>query len=284
MCKLLAARLGSDNFAYWVECELNGYPDTNSLPTYRIVSVDSYGTFIGPFTRADRLQIPISILPEKLRDAYRHAYMLNGVSAYISLVQGEQTGCALEQWPMELAVHNASKAVIDMQCISAWKEIPIGAVVRLLDSVKTRILGFAIDLERESPDAGDSPIGRNPVSQEKLTQIFNTNIAGSVSNLANGGSSFSQVSNMAVAHGDWNSLKSYLLSLGLTDSDYEGLRAELETAREAGRLQQEVIESVSSSWIGKLASRAAQGASGVGIEVAAAGVAKAIAAYLGFPA
>jgi hypothetical protein len=68
---------------------------------------------------------------------------------------------------------------------AAWKEIPVGAIFRLFDSIKTRVLGFAIDLEREAPDAGDSPIGSHPVSQEKLNQFFINNIAGPVGNLSN---------------------------------------------------------------------------------------------------
>lgn len=60
------------------------------------------------------------------------------------------------------------------------------------------------------------------------------------------------------------------------------LRWPLDPCCGSGRPPQEAFETVSSSWIGKLEARAAQGATGVGIEVAAAGVAKAIATYLGF--
>ena len=148
MCKLLAARISHEQLAQWVDSELNGYPNVASMPDYRIVQVDSYGTFIGAFARADKLQVPVSLLPESIREQFKHAYMGNSISAYAVLLNGDKTGRIEEPWPISLAVHHASKLMKNMQCVAAWKEIPIGAVVRLLDSVKTRVLGFAIDLER----------------------------------------------------------------------------------------------------------------------------------------
>jgi hypothetical protein len=34
---------------------------------------------------------------------------------------------------------------------AAWKEIPVGAIFRLFDSIKTRVLGFLIDLDAKRP-------------------------------------------------------------------------------------------------------------------------------------
>jgi hypothetical protein len=280
MCKLLAARISHQEFAEWVDHELNGYPIIKELPDYRVVRVDSYGSFIGSFSQADKLQIPVSVLPKEIQEQYRNAYMGNSISAYTALLSGDKSGRVQEPWPVALAVHNASKLTPGMQCVSAWKEIPIGAIVRLMDSVKTRVLGFAIDLEREAPNAGELPIGSQPpLSREKMTQIFNTNITGNVGNVANASSDFSQSSAIVVAPGNWQSLQARLLELGLTDGDTEGLKADLERALAAGGHEERT--KTASTWIGRLAGKAATGAASVGIEVAATAVAKAIAAYFG---
>lgn len=280
MCKLLAARISHQEFAEWVDRELNGYPTIKELPAYRVVQVDSYGSFIGGFARADKLQIPVSVLPKEIQEQYRHAYMGSSISAYTALISGDQSGSVQESWPVALAVHNASKLTPGMQCVAAWKEIPIGAIERLMDSVKTRVLGFVIDLEREAPNAGELPIGSQPpLSREKMTQIFNTNIAGNVGNIANASSGFSQSSKSLGEPGNWQSLHSRLLELGLTAEDTDGLKADLERAIAVGT--QDEKTKTASAWIGRLAGKAAAGAAGVGIEVAAAGVAKAIAAFFG---
>lgn len=279
MCKLLAARISHHEFADWVDRELNGYPSIKELPDYRVVRVDSYGSFIGTFARADKLQIPVSVLPKELQEQFRNAYLASSISAYMALLPGDRSGSVQEPWPVALAVHNASKLTPDMQCVSAWKEIPIGAIARLMDSVKTRVLGFAIDLEREAPNAGELPIGSQPpLSQEKMTQIFNTNITGNVGNVANASSEFSQ-SSIIIEPGNWQSLQARLLELGLTAADLEGLKADLERA--ASAVSRAEKTKTASTWIGRLAGKAASGAAGVGIEVAATGVAKAIAAYFG---
>lgn len=280
MCKLLAARISHQELAAWVDHELNGYPSIKDLPEYRIVQVDSYGSFIGAFSRADKLQIPVSILPKELHERYRNAYMGSSISAYTALLSDGTSGSVQEPWPVALAIHHASKLTPSMQCVSAWKEIPIGAIVRLIDSVKTRVLGFVIDLEREAPNAGELPVGSQPpLSREKMTQIFNTNITGNVGNVANASSGFSQSSAVVVELGNWQSLQARLLELGLTVADTEGLQADLERALAAG--SQEEKTNTASAWIGRLAGKAATGVAGVGIEVAAVGVAKAIAAYFG---
>lgn len=280
MCKLLAARISHQEFAEWVDRELNGYPTIKELPNYRVVRVDSYGSFIGSFSRADKLQIPVSVLPKEIQEQYRNAYMGSSISAYTALLSGDKSGSVQEPWPVALAVHNASKLTPDMQCVSAWKEIPIGAIVRLMDSVKTRVLGFAIDLEREAPNAGELPIGSQPpLSREKMTQIFNTNITGNVGNIANASSSFSQSSTITVEPGNWKSLEARLLELGLTAEDTDGLKVDLERALAEGDNTERT--KTASTWIGRLAGKAATGAAGVGIEVAATGIAKAIAAYFG---
>ena len=280
MCKLLAARISHQEFSEWVDQELNGYPNIKGLPDYRVVRVDSYGTFIGSFSRADRLQIPVSLLPKDLQDPYRHAYMGSSISAYTALLTGDRSGSVQEPWPVALAVHNASKLTPDMQCVAAWKEIPIGAIVRLMDSVKTRVLGFSIDLEREAPNAGELPIGSQPpLSREKMTQIFNTNITGNVANMANASAAFSQSSTVVVEAINWQSLQARLLELGLTAADTHGLQADLDCALADG--SKEVKTRTASTWIGRLAGKAATGAAGVSIEVAATGIAKAIASYFG---
>jgi hypothetical protein len=279
MCKLLAAHITHQQFAEWVDHELNGYPNITELPDYRVVKVDSYGTFSSSFAQANRLQIPVSVLPEEFQKCYRYAYMGSSISAYTPLISGDKTGSIREPWPIALAVRYASKLTPDMQCVEAWKEIPIGAIMRLLDSVKTCVLGFAIDLEREAPDAGELYIdSKQTLSSDKMTQIFNTNITGNVGNLANAGTCFSQ-SATQIEQGDWQSLQSRLQEFGLSITDFKELKQDLD--RVLATNDQEEKSKVVKSWSARLADKAYSGAASIGFQVAAAGVAKAIAIYLG---
>jgi hypothetical protein len=280
-CKLLAARLDARKLAEWVDHELNGYPIDAVLPPYRLLNARSYGNFVGAFgMRGNGLQIPLSVLPESLRENYRTVRLGDAISAYQTLLEGDGRGSARIPWSTELAVHYASKVTPDMQCVEAWIEVPIGAVHKLINAVKTAILGFAIDIEREAPDAGETPIGgARPIPEERVTQIFNTNITGSVGNVANGGTDFQQTATVGVAVGDWDALTRYLRSLGIADEASPTLKAELESLRSDGPAAD---TSKGRALIARLVTKAAMSSAGVAVEVAATGIAKAIAGFLGF--
>lgn len=280
-CKLLAARLDAREFAAWVDHELIGYPEGATLPTYRVLTARSYGNFVGAFGMyANGLQIPLSVLPEHMREQYRVMRLGQPISAYQSLVDGNGRGSARIPWSTELAVHCASKVTPNMQCVEAWIDIPIPAIHKMINAVKTAVLGFAIDIQRESPDAGESPVGApRPISEERVTQIFNTNIIGSVGNVANGGSAFQQTATVGVQPGDWEVFASYLKSVGIADEVGPALKADLDSIREAGP---EAATPKASSLIGRLVGRAATSGSSVAVEVIATGIAKAVAGYLGF--
>lgn len=69
---------------------------------------------------------------------------------------------------------------------------PYSAIVALIDTIKTRVLNFCLEIEAEAPDAGEAPLNAPPISQDKVTQVFNTYITGTVQNVATGGSHFNQ--------------------------------------------------------------------------------------------
>ncbi|NKA72555.1 hypothetical protein GO285_01472 [Ralstonia solanacearum] len=277
-CKLLASRVGHAQLEQWVDLELRGYPDGADLPSYRVTPVVSYGSFVGSFgMQAPKLQIPVFVLPEHLREPYSAARMDQAISSYESLVQGDKPSTVKIEWNVALAIKYASTLTPDMQCVAAWMELPIGAIDRLLDCVKTAVLGYAIEVEKLSPDAGELPVGSKPISEERLTQIFNTHIAGNVGNVANASTGVTQTATVQVGQGDWEALRVYLQSLGLIEADFAGLKRDLDQARAAGPATSEKP----ASWIGKLVGKAMSKAAGVGVEAIAGGIAQAIAGYLG---
>lgn len=89
-------------------------------------------------------------------------------------------------------LHVGGEIYEDMNCMSAWKVIPHNALVALLDTVKTRVLNFCLEIEAEAPDAGEAPINSQPVPQERVSQVFNTYISGTVQNVATGGTGVNQ--------------------------------------------------------------------------------------------
>ncbi len=193
-CKVLAARLGNEEFKQWVENELSGYPDIDSLPDYRILKVNSKGHFSGPFQSGLRnADIPMSCIPKELRKNLSHSYLVQPVASMESLVVSDSnSGTLQEPWIPDVVAHVGQNIYEGMNCMQAWKVIPTSAMVAALDAVRNRILNFVLEIEAESPTAGEAPANSNPLPQDKVQQIFNTYITGTVQNVATGSTNVNQ--------------------------------------------------------------------------------------------
>jgi hypothetical protein len=192
-CKVLAARLGNPEFKMWVEQELSGYPNQSNLPEYRVIIVNSKGHFSGPFQSGLRnANIPMLCIPEEFRDMLSHVYLTQPMAALESLVAESENNTIHEPWNPDIVAHFGMKIYQGMNCMQAWKVIPTNAIVATVDAVRNRILNFVLEIESESPDAGEAAMNSNPVDQEKVSQIFNTYITGDIQNFATGNTNATQ--------------------------------------------------------------------------------------------
>ncbi|WP_179998988.1 hypothetical protein [Acinetobacter sp. YH12239] len=185
-CKILSYRLGNDSFKKWVESELNGYPDEEVLPLYRVLQVASKGNFVGSFgSSLSNADMPMHGLPEKLKDDLLRAQFNQPIATVEGFINDGE-GYLTQSWNPIILAKYGSNMYTNLNCIQAWKIISIASVIGIVDTVKTRILNFALEIEAINPEAGEASLISNPISQDKISQIFNINISGSVGNLASG--------------------------------------------------------------------------------------------------
>lgn len=192
-CKVLAARLGNEDFKRWLDYELSGYEEIDDLPEYRILSVNSKGHFSGAFGSGLRnADIPLVCLPEELRENLGHSYMMQPIAAMASLVANSTSGTLQEPWDPDIVAHFGQRIYERMVCMQAWKVIPASVLVAALDTVRTRVLNFVLEIEAQNPAAGEAMANEKPVSQETVQHIFNTYITGDVQNLSSGSTNVNQ--------------------------------------------------------------------------------------------
>ncbi|WP_417452500.1 hypothetical protein [Kiloniella sp.] len=197
-CTVLAARLGNDEFKHWVSSELNGYKEVDELPEYRIITVTSKGHFSGPFqTGLRNADIPLLCVPKNFREGLSTYYMLEPTATMESLVaKSDGNGTLSQPWNPDLVAHVGQEMYEGMNCLQAWKVIPVTAFVSALDTIRNRILTFVLEIESEEPEAGEAAINSEPVPQETVTKIFINNIQGDVQNIASDSRDFSQKADM----------------------------------------------------------------------------------------
>jgi hypothetical protein len=192
-CKVLAARLGNQEFKVWVDNELSGYKSKNVLPEYRVLDVFSKGHFAGPFNSGmNNADIPLSCIPEEYREMMSKSYMMQPVASIEALISKSKSGSVEEPWNPDFVAMVGRDMYTNMWCMQAWKVIPKGAIVAALSEVRNRILSFVLEIEAEDPEAGEAALNTTPVPQEKVQQIFHMTINGNVQNVATGSHDFEQ--------------------------------------------------------------------------------------------
>lgn len=278
-CKVLSARLKNEEFKNWVDAELNGYQSKDSLPSYRVLSINAHGYLCGPFqAEMKNITIPASCLPEHLRDWAEKSYLTQPISSLEELVKGED-GTLRQEWPGDLVASVADKIYQGYSLIGAWQVIPRGAIVAILDTVRNRILSFVLEIEEEAPDAGEATPGSQPIPQERVNHVFNTFIMGSVGSIASGSGQVIQSNIINVQKGNLEELKALLMQHGVNETDINELQVSLESDSKDEKQNQ--IGNRTSSWIGKMIKKASLGVWDIGTSVAGEILTKSISSYLG---
>ena len=169
-----------------MEFELNGYSKTEILPNYRVLNVNSKGHFSGTFgSELRNADMPIFCLPSEFRENCSIA-KFNSPIATLESLSSSDSGVLTQDWNPIILAKYGSAMYEGYHCIQAWKVLPASAVIGIIDTVKTKILNFALEIEMINKDAGDVEINSNPIPQDKVSQIFNINVSGNVQNLASG--------------------------------------------------------------------------------------------------
>ncbi len=280
-CKVLAVRLGNENFKNWVDQELNGYNNIDNLPDYRILSVYSKGDFSGASRIVKNVDIPLLCIPEQLRETFSKSYCAEPISAYESILKSSKGGNFYEQWEPDFLALYGNNIIQDMSCMTARKVIPYSSMVSLVNSVRNRVLNFVLEIESEAPDAGEAPLNKPPLPQDRVTQVYFTAIYGNVGNIAEGSTNITQSATLNVYKDDFSSLRKQLLELRVPDSEIEELESAMNKDDKNEVIKTKSLGAKVSSWLDNLLKKSAQGTIPIIQNVSAKLIYKAISLYYG---
>lgn len=285
-CKVLATRLGSTELGEWADQELNGYKDAKNLPDYRIIQTELKGNFSGAFGSAlNKAHIPLVCFDKKFRDVLNKTNCTQPISSYEALIKASTKGESfIEQMPADFSAIYGQEIYQGMSCLSAWKEIPYGSIVSLVDVVRNKILDFALKIEMEIPEAKEiENISKNSASsmQEKVSQVFHTIINGNVGNIADGNTNVSQSATINIENGDLESLKKYLLECGVEATDVGELEVAIKSDNKEDVVKTKKLGKGVAGWLGGFVSKSVNVAMPIAQAVNADLITKAIFMYYG---
>ena len=278
-CKLLAARLGSKPLEDWLLWESDGYPEHVSVPDYRIWPLEVKGDFAGPLGSGIRnAPIPWVCLPEKARDLYQNYKCRQSIASIEEMLRRSDKG-TLQVSTGDLAVALGTNVYQYQNCIHAWAEFSVGNLIEILNTVRNRILDFALAIWKEAPTAGNQT-GKSEQTIEpvRVTQIFNTTIYGGAASII--GSATESLITLNISQNDFDSLERALRANAVADKDIKDLRRALESDGQIEKAKG--FGPRVSSWIADMMKKVADGSWDVGISAASNLLTQFISKYYGF--
>jgi hypothetical protein len=248
-CLVLAHRLGSKPAVDWIEWELNGYPQDAAVPDYRKLPLVIKANLVDLTRRATGFAIePAYLGPDSARWT-SHDYRAS-ISAVEEVMRGAEGTVAFQMG--NLSIFLQSRKFTTMEITSAWGETSSSQLKHIIETVRTRVLMFALELAKEFPTAGEIR-SQQPKDQERVTQIFTNNIYGPANVV---GTANASTISLNLSHGDFASLSQTLEAHGVAVPDIKDLKAALDQEPEAksGNFGPKVA-----TWIGGMIKKAAEG-------------------------
>jgi len=278
-CLILAHQMKNENLKAWATKELNGYQEDDDLPDYRLTPAQAKGNFVGwGHSQVNGYPIPPAVLEEKHKRWATTVSLTQAIGTYEDLVKRAKTdGTITLNWPTNLSLYYQDRIPLNngMNLVSAYQEIPLPSLVELLETVRNRVLSFALEIRSE--------IGQNDQSIDKLTtvlekrvdQIFIQQITGGNFNIASGGSTII-VHQQDISIGNWNQLEKVLENSGVSQPEVEELNAALQS--DNGSMGSSV-----GKWIKKVGPKVISGGVKIGTTVGQAILTEYLKKYFGLP-
>ena len=155
---VLARKLRSEELTKWVNSELEGYKSSKEeLPNYRKYKASSIGSGVIGACLMKNVPIPTFILPAEMRRFLDEGTITGGVRELESLLESKKAKSFHKPWPNEIINHYNYLHEVNISLISAYIVTPRGVIEHVLDTVRTRLLQFIIEIEELNPDAGEIP-------------------------------------------------------------------------------------------------------------------------------
>jgi len=280
--KIIASLLKNSALKDWIHRELNGYYEVDEIeiPKYRKAIGQNFGDFSGPFgSGLKNATIPIIVLPELIQKYADKLLFRQSVSELQSLAQSDSNSF-LEKWPADLIAYIQHNVTIyeDMVLIDAKKVITKPQVHGILDTIRTRLLDFILELEESFPELVISETDLIKIPESAVTNHFHTYISGS-KNIVNTGSNINQKIDELVIEDDLSSLKNVLSNLGISKKDIEDLENSILNDKKPNKNKS--FGSRVSSWLGKMTEKAVSGTIEIASKEGTSAIIKAISTYYG---
>ena len=178
--KLLVDDLNDNTITEWIESELEGYKNNDSVPSYRTKTTPIYGLvqIIGAGNLINReMNIPI-------KKEYLHILDIAICDNIAAIEKWASKDNRDKKMPVDLRVANsaADMNISEMcQIMNAWHPLPQACFLEITNAVKNRVINILLKLEKKYGNLDNylidygNKVEKDNISKEITTIIFNDN-------------------------------------------------------------------------------------------------------------
>lgn len=275
MSRIVATKLGLDDFNQWIVQELHGYPGDVEVPEYRvrIGELQAFNPYNGRY-------MPVRFVGGEINEKLSTVHFRQPVGELEDLVRETSKGFVQVRFAdRQIDVIRQMLDPGDRDWVIPFRKLANTQVSSILDRVRNIILDWALKLEAAGilgtgVTFSDDEKDKAARSQEITIQNFQ-GIIGDVTQ-----STVTQNLEMKVKTGDFESLRQSLGERGVEDTDIDELESAIKDDPKPtapGKFGKRV-----GAWIGKMVSKAASGALDIGVDVASNVLSSAVTKYYGF--
>jgi AbiTii len=230
-CLLLERQVKNEKFRIWLDNELDGYDNIDELPDYRTFDSISRGFFVG-FGGSQINDQPLSLhVMEKNHQKLVDKVRLSQPAASYEGGSTKATDASLP-WPPILTTMYQKKFIANFVLNRAWQEVPGSCIVGLVETVRNRILRFALDIQDQLGEDKDSAsqLPAETVERSVINNIYGGNVF-----IAAHAETISQVAQTNIVAGDTGGLFEALSKLGVTEEGIKALKHDIEADKQDGQ-------------------------------------------------
>lgn len=283
LCMRLGQQLSNEELMTWARKEASGYENMEELPDYRVLPAEVRGDFFGPFQSGlKNAQIPRSVIDEKHRDWLYSVSLMEPVNQLEQYARGKDgRGTYQIPWSADIVAYYQSKEIYSNGLVlgSAWRMMSGQNVLGVLETIRTRVLDFILQLQSELQLDLDEPDQTQSlkIDTPQVNNTINNTIYGGNVALSNDGNA--SIGTINITSGSLDELKGYMESIGVKKADTELLT---QSIQQDGDTKGEVGPAVS-TWLAQMGIKALKGGLKIGKEVAVTCMTKAIMQYYHIP-
>lgn len=230
-CLVLEQQVKNEKFRVWLNNELDGYAVEGDLPEYRVVNTISRGFFIGyAGAKINDQPLAIHVLDKKDQKLVDKVRLGQPVAAYEG--RPDKSSDASLPWHPSLTVKYQSNFYPNFVLNRAWQEIPGSCLVGLVETVRNRVLRFALDIKDQ---LGDSPESVAQLPADRVERSVVNNIYGGNVFIAANAETISQVAHTNIVAGDTTALFKALTDIGVSDEGLKVLEQDIEADKQDGK-------------------------------------------------